>query len=316
LLREGGSTLPIHPKIKSFLDSQPLQSPDYVPSIEELRLRNADLTSPIEKRPPIFSTEDKVIEGVATNIPIRIYTPEGNGPFPLFIFFHGGGFVLGNLDTHDVICRRIANFSNHKVISVDYRLAPEHPFPAAPNDCYAAVEWAARYAEDLNGDATRITVGGDSAGGNLAAVVCLMARERQHPFISKQVLLYPVIDYFQIQDPFVYDSYKDYDQYGLPCSRMSEFWRHYMGQTEDKKQPYASPIHADSLSYLPPALILTAEYDILRDEGEGYAERLKEEGSPVIHERIKNVNHGFLNRFDEIEESTMVFRLIADFVNQ
>ncbi|PSL40730.1 acetyl esterase [Planomicrobium soli] len=308
--------MPIHPEIQKFLEAQPVPEAGHIPALEELRMRNKEMTVPFEQRPPVFSVEDMQIPLEKRSIAIRVYTPEGQGPFPLFLYFHGGGFVLGNLDTHDVICRKLANSSQHKVVSVDYRLAPESPFPAALEDCYAALEWLWLNGDRLDGDSSRISIGGDSAGGNLAAAVCIMARDRQKSMVSKQVLLYPVIDHFQAGEETVYDSYYRFDQHGLSRMRMSLFWQHYLKTPGRGNHPYASPIRAESLQNLPACLVITAEYDILRDEGERYAERLKHEGTPVFHKRIQRMNHGFLNRFHRLEESEEAFRSIAEFLNQ
>ncbi|WP_102348734.1 alpha/beta hydrolase [Bacillus sp. Marseille-P3661] len=310
--------MPLHPQIRSFLKSQPPQSSSYSPTVEELRLRNAEMTIPLESRPAIYSLQDDVIIGAKHDLPIRIYTPEPDGEetYPLLMFLHGGGFVLGDLDTHDVICRNIANYAKYKVISVNYRLAPEHPFPAAIEDCYMALEWIHNHSNELDVDAARISVGGDSAGGNLAAAVCQMGRDRYNVSIANQVLIYPVIDYFSIHDDCLYESFKQYDEFGLSRLRMSEFWRYYIGHLNDKNNPYASPIKASHLRGLPPALVITAEYDVLCDEGESYAQRLKRENIETVHRRIKGVNHGFLNRFYEIDQSEEVYQLIAKFLNR
>lgn len=308
--------MPLHPEIQKFLEAQPVPAAEHIPTVEELRMRNKELTVPIEQRPPVFSVEDMQILLEKRAINIRVYTPEGEGPHPLFIYFHGGGFVLGNLDTHDVICREIANYSQHQVVSVDYRLAPESPFPAALEDGYEVLEWLWLNGDQLNGDRSRISIGGDSAGGNLAAAVCLMARDQQKDMVSKQVLLYPVIEHFQAEEETVYGSYAAFDRYGLTRMRMGMFWQHYVKVPEAQNHPYASPIKAESLRNLPPCLIITAEYDVLRDEGEHYAGRLKREGTYAIYKRVPGVNHGFLNRFYELEESKKAFRDIAEFLNQ
>lgn len=314
---QGGSLLPLHPTIQNYLDSQPLELADYLPTAEEMRAGNKRAVQASSKGPDVFSIEDRTIDGADHQIPIRIYTPNEKGPFPLFIYLHGGGFVLGDLDSHDVICRNISIESGHKVISVDYRLAPEHPFPAAIDDSYAAFEWVVQNADELNGDSARISIGGDSAGGNLAAVVCLRARDRKNSSIVKQVLLYPVTDYYSVLEKSAYGSYEKYGRHGLSCLKMSEFWRHYTENTAiEKNNPYLSPIQAPSMSELPPALIVTAEYDILRDEGAAYAKRLEQEGVPVVLQEIENVNHGYLRSFPDLDESKKIFRSVANFLNQ
>lgn len=309
--------MPIHPQIQKYLTSQPVQSEDHIPSLEEIRLKSKEKIQASRKWPDVFSVEERTIDYIDRKIPIRIYTPDEKGAFPLFIYLHGGGFVTGDLDSHDVICRNIAMGSRHKVISVDYRLAPEHPFPAAVHDCYAAFEWVLQNTKEMNGDNSKITIGGDSAGGNLATVVCLMAKDRNNNAISKQVLFYPVIDYFSVLEKSLYASYKKYGQYGLSTLRMSEFWRYYTKNViADKNNPYISPIRAESLADLPPAFIVTAELDILRDEGEEYAKRLEQDGVPVALKCVESVNHGYLRSFPDIEQSTRVFQAVSRFLNQ
>jgi acetyl esterase len=233
--------------------------------------------------------ENRTIPGPDGEIPIRIYTPEGQGPWPVLVYFHGGGWVLGNLDTHDRVGRSLANRADCVVVSVDYRLAPEHRFPAAPEDAYAATRWAADNAAAFGGDGRRLAVAGDSAGGNLAAVVALMARDRGGPELSLQVLVYPVTDH-----DFDTPSYLEHAE-GLMLWRagMIWFWDHYAPEAADRGHPHASPLRAESLAGLPPALVITAEYDPLRDEGEAYAARLREAGVPVVLRRYPGMIHGF-----------------------
>jgi len=232
--------------------------------------------------PPVGAVENRTITTPQANIPIRIYTPTGAGPWPLLMYFHGGGFVMGSLETHDLTCRNVVRATGYKVISVDYRLAPEHVFPAAPDDCYAATQWAAAHAQELQIDVLRIAVGGDSAGGNLAAAVALMARDRGGPQLFKQVLVYPVIDFFSHAQATPYESYRqNAEGYMLTSQAMEDFWSLYLAHEQDRTNPYASPIRADSLNNLPPTLVLTAEYDPLRDEGELYAQHLKAAGVAV-----------------------------------
>ncbi|WP_201768911.1 alpha/beta hydrolase [Halalkalibacter akibai] len=212
----------------------------------------------------------------------------GEGPFPVFIYYHGGGWVLGDLDIVDVPLRSITNSSNALVVSVDYRLAPENKFPTAPEDCYQALQWVASNISSYNGDRNRIAVGGDSAGGNLATVVTQMAKQREGPFISYQVLIYPATQFsFHTQSHL-----ENGENYFLTKSSMIYFAKQYISEKE-KNHPYASPLLAPDLTSLPPALIITAEYDPLRDEGEAYANRLKESGVPVQLERYEGMIHGF-----------------------
>lgn len=239
---------------------------------------------------PVARVENRTIPGPAGEIPVRIYTPQGDGPFPALVFFHGGGWVICNLDTHDSTCRSLANGAGCVVVSVDYRLAPEHKFPAAPEDCYAATQWVAKNAAELNADASRIAVGGDSAGGNLTAVVTQMARDQKGPRLVFQLLIYPATD-FGMNTPSIEENGTGYF---LTKDDMIWFMSHYLNSDEDKTNPLASPMLATNLSGLPPALIITAQYDPLRDEGELYGQKLREAGVPVTISRYEGVIHGFI----------------------
>lgn len=238
---------------------------------------------------PVASVTDGTYPTPQGERPLRIYRPAGTGPYGAVVFFHGGGFVNGSIETHDYICRAITNASGAMVVSVDYRRPPEDQFPAAPEDCFAATRWVSEQAGAIGVDQTRIAVAGDSAGGNLAAVVALMARDRRGPELRLQVLLYPVID-AAIDTP----SYEaNATGYLLTRDAMRWLWDHYLPSPEAGQDPYASPIRAADLSGVAPALVITAEYDPLRDEGEAYAARLRSAGVPVEHFRFDGMIHGF-----------------------
>jgi acetyl esterase len=240
----------------------------------------------------VANVEDLTIPGPGGEIPIRVYTPNGVGPFPILIYFHGGGWVICNLDTHDGVCRSLANGAFCVVVSVDYRLAPEHRFPAAVEDAYAATQWVAVNAHRINGDWSRIAVAGDSAGGNLAAVVSLMARDKGSPSLTYQVLVYPVTDL----SSFDTDSYHQHGEgYLLTKDSMQWYRGHYIGAQERLRNPYASPLLAKELKGLPPALVITAEFDVLTDEAEAYAERLRQAGVPVAYTCYSRMIHAFFN---------------------
>lgn len=237
----------------------------------------------------VAKVENRAISVDGGEIAVRIYTPAGEGPFPVLIYYHGGGWVIGNLDTVDVPCRMLANRAGCVVVSVDYRLAPEHKFPTATEDAYAAVKWVEEQAASIGVDPSRIAVGGDSAGGNLAAVVALMAREQGGPVLAYQMLIYPVTNH-----SYDTDSYRENAEgYFLTKSTMEWFWNHYLRDEHDGQNPHASPLLAKDLSGLPPALVITAGFDPLRDEGEAYAERLKTAGVPVEATRYDGMIHGF-----------------------
>ena len=233
--------------------------------------------------------QDLNCEGVEGDINMRLYVPAGKGPFPVLMYFHGGGWVIGDLDTHDGLCRDLAAETECLVFAVDYHLAPEYPFPAACNDCYDATLWVSQNAARFNGDSTRMAVAGDSAGGNLSAVTSLMIRERSGPRLCFQLLLYPVVD-----APSNNASYRENATgYMLTAAAMEWFWEHYTGGVANTES-HMAPLQAESLANLPPALVVTAEYDPLRDEGEAYGQRLQDEGVATEIIRYDGMIHGFV----------------------
>jgi len=247
--------------------------------------------SRIAKGAAVARTVDRSIPGPAGDIPVRIHWPAGAGPFPALVFFHGGGWVVGDLDTHDVTCRSLTNQAGCVTVSVDYRLAPEHKFPAAVEDAYAATRWVADHAAELGVDPRRVAVGGASAGGNLATVVGLIVIERGGPRLAFQLLIYPVTD-AALDTPSARAITSD--DYPLSRADMEWFWRQYLRDDADRANPYASPARAKSLAGLPPALVITAEIDPLCDEGERYAAALQRAGVPARFTRYEGVTHGFV----------------------
>jgi acetyl esterase len=238
---------------------------------------------------PVAAVADRTVPGPAGELPVRVYTPEGEPPFPIVVFLHGGGWVVGTLDTYDPVCRALAAATPAVVVSVDYRLAPEHRWPAAAEDAYAATLWASRHAAELGGVQHRLAVAGDSAGGNLAAVVALGARDRGGPAIAFQLLVYPALD--AAGDTASWARYAD--GFFLTAAGMRWYWDHYLGEA-DGRAPDASPLRAAAFGGLPPALVLIADHDILRDEGEAYAARLRQAGVDAAARRVPGVVHGFL----------------------
>jgi acetyl esterase/lipase len=238
---------------------------------------------------PVAAVADRLVPGPAGELPVRVYTPEGSPPFPIVVFFHGGGWVVGTLDSFDPLCRALAAAVPAVVVSVDYRLAPEHPWPAAAEDAYAATLWASRNAAELGGAQHRLAVAGESAGGNLAAVVALGARDRGGPAIAFQLLVYPPLD--AAGDTA---SWREFAEgFFLTADGMRWYWDHYLGGA-DGRAPDASPLRAAFFGGLPPALVIEADHDVLRDEGEAYAARLAQAGVPATASRYPGMVHGFV----------------------
>jgi acetyl esterase len=237
----------------------------------------------------IHKVEDRQIPVKGGEIGVRIYTPQTDGALPGLVYFHGGGWVVGDLESHDGACRTLANRAGMVVVSVDYRLAPEYKYPTAAEDCYAATVWTTENAADLNIDPNFIAVGGDSAGGNLAAVVSMMARDKGGPKLAFQLLVYPVTSHYHSNMA----SYtENAEGYFLTRDVMVWFWDSYLNDVSESQHAYAAPLECADLSGLPPAFVTTVEFDPLRDEGEAYADRLREAGVPVSHKRYDSTIHG------------------------
>lgn len=282
--------MPVDPQIQTLLNARAKLPALHTLSVTAAREQMAARDIPGLRIPEVASIVNRDMQGPAGSLPLRLYTPKGTGPFPLLVFFHGSGFVVCSLDTHDAMCRNLCNGAGCVVISVDYRLAPEHKFPAAPDDCLAATRWAAMNAGALNADPSRIIVAGDSAGGNLAAVTALRVRDEGGPALAGQLLIYPVTDY---HTPGTASYQENAEGYGLTRKGMEWFWDHYLSNSADAAHPHASPLRANNLGGLPPALVVTAEYDPLRDEGEIYGNKLQQSGVPAEVTRWAGVNHGF-----------------------
>ena len=286
--------MPLDPRAKAFLEQLTAAGPVPLPTIDNIedmrRAMNLMVNEWAGSGPTVAKVEDRLIPGPECQVPIRVYTPEGSGPFPVLVYFHGGGFWMGSIETEDSACRLLTNAAGCVVVSVGYRLAPENRFPTAVEDGYAAIRWVAENASAMNADRARIAVGGASAGGNVAAVVALMARDRGTPRLIYQLLMYPVLDY-----AFDTPSYQENAEgYMLTKDAMAWCWSLYLRTEADGRNPYASPLQAKDLSDLPPVLVITAEYDPLRDEGEAYAARLRQAGVPVVCQRHEDAIHGGL----------------------
>jgi acetyl esterase len=287
--------MPLTPEAQNYLDVHKASGTP-MESVSPVEARA--LVAPLKtKKEEVSEIRDIWIAGPESELAALVYSPlsaeDREDLLPIIVFFHGGGWVVGSLKSHDAMCRRLANAADAIVLSVDYRLAPEAKYPAAAEDCYAATVWASKFIENFGGDPSRLVVCGDSAGGNLAAVVALMARDRGGPAIAGQVLLYPITDH-----NFDTQSHKQNGSgYFLTTETMKWFWKHYLATPEQGAEPYASPLRAD-LQGLPPAIVLTAEYDPLRDEANAYATKLQEAGVTVRRIACMGHVHGFLRRLD------------------
>ena len=293
--------MPLDPQIQAMRDQRERDNvpPLYTMSLTEARAADlASIRAGGGEPEPVHEVTDLTIAGPGGALPLRLYRPAGERPLPALLYFFGGGWVLGTVDTADGVSRSLANSSGALVAVAGYRLAPEHRFPAAADDCYAAVRWVAEHAEEIGADPARLAVGGDSAGGNLAAGVALRARA-DGPALAGQLLVYPNTDQLAddpsmraADDPFLFN-------------RHSVDWyrRHYLANPGDAANPLASPLRAQSLAGLPPALVITAEFDPLRDQGEAYARRLAREGVQVELSRYPGMAHGFFTMIGTVDAS-------------
>jgi acetyl esterase len=302
--------MPLDPQAAAFIQAGiaagfvPTSSLSPEGAREQMNRRRAMSTIP---PPEVAHVEDRTIPGPAGDIPVRLYRGSNDSTLPLLVYFHGGGWVIGDLDSHDAACRAYASGANCAVLSIDYRLAPEHRYPAAAEDCYAALVWAAAHGEALGADTTRIALSGDSAGGNMTIAVSLMARDRGGPRVLLQVPIYPVADH-----DFTTSSYQQCAEgYGMGAADMRWFWDHYVPDVSRRNEAYASPLRAESLKGLPPALVITAEYDVLRDEGEAYARRLQQAGVPTTLRRYKGMIHGFVGQFAVMDQGRVAVNQIV-----
>ncbi|NMG20825.1 alpha/beta hydrolase [Brasilonema bromeliae] len=262
------------------------------------------------KRIRVLSVINQIVEGRHGEIPIRLYYPSSKQNLPLILFFHGGGWVFGNFQTYDLMCRRIAHSTSAIVIAVGYRLAPWFKYPTAVEDCYDILTWAVKNATNLGANNQQVIVMGDSAGGNLATSVCLMARDQGQRLIARQILVYPVTD-GTLSQPSI-EVYANAPV--LTKDLMQCFVKYYARTEADRFEPYFSPMLAENLSYLPPALIITAEYDPLHDEGQKYAQRLHSAGNQVRLIDYSGMVHGFLSFPPFCPEALPAFAEIAAYV--
>jgi acetyl esterase len=282
--------MPLAPEIEALLRVINTQPQMHQLPIAQLRQTRARIGATGDQA--VKSAVDRVIQGPGGPLPLRIYSPDRSGPLALVLFMHGGGFVFGSIDGYyDHVCRVICAQANCRVISVAYRLAPEDKFPAATDDCYAALLWAWTHAAELEIDPSQIFVAGGSAGANLATVTALRARDTGGPALRGQVLLYPIT---QHHTPPTSSSLACATGYYLTRADVVWFWKQYLRDDADTRNPYALPQQAQSLAGMPPALVISAQYDPLRDEGEQYARRMQDDGVAVTLSRYAGMIHGFL----------------------
>ena len=296
--------MPLDPQIKKILqEAAALRLPAYQDlSPAEARKQMLSIAPPVDPLLSVKRVENRSIPGPDCDIPIRLYYPLGDPPFAVLVFFHGGGWVIGDLDTHHAVCHALAKTSGCLVVAVDYRLAPEHRYPAAVEDAYAAVTWVAENSAGIQADPDRFAIGGDSAGGHLAAVVALMARDRKGPRLDLQILIYPITDYNFNTPSYI----ENKEGYMLTRDLMKWFWNHFIEDQSQANDPYVAPLRAENLGDLPPALIVTAEYDPLRDEGQAYGKRLQEAGVKATLLHYPGMIHAFIrmtSRLDKAKEA-------------
>lgn len=280
----------MHPLARELIEQMSALPPLETLSVDQARERAMEMTRRMGPGEAVGEVRELAAPGPGGDIPLRVYYPAGSAPFPALVFFHGGGWVVGNLDTTDFWCRALVNAAGCALVSVNYRHAPEHKYPAAAQDAFAATGWVADNADRLKLDRARIGVAGSSAGGNLAIVTALMARAAGGPSLCCQLLNVPVADH-----NFETESYRrNAEGCGLTLNAMRWFWDHYLARPEDGAEAHASPLRAPDLARLPPAFIATAEFDPLLDEGAALAQRLQQAGVPVEYRRYDGMIHMFL----------------------
>ena len=254
------------------------------------------------------TVKDRSIPGPAGDIPVHVYTPQGKGPFPVMLYYHGGGFVIADTKTYDASPRALSKMAKAIMVAVDYHQAPENKFPAAANDAYAAYSWVRAHAGEINGDPKRVAVGGESAGGNLATVVSMMARDKKEPLPLHQLLVYPVVN----NDMNTPSYQRNENAKPLNKAMMGWFFKHYAAKEEDGTNPYAVPMKATTLKGLPPATVITAEIDPLLSEGKAYADRLKKDGVKVSYKEYTGVTHEFFGMGAVVPKAMDAEKFAAD----
>jgi len=306
--------MPLHPKIAEILATLPAP-PDSPLDPAAMRAGEESQVPPLAERLPLHAVEDTVVPTASGEVPVRVYTPVEADAYGLLIYFHGGAFFLGSLETHDHIARSLAKETGLRVVSVGYRRAPEAAFPAGIEDCYAVVRWAAENGERLRWNGDTLALAGDSSGGTFVAAVTAMAHDAGFDRITHQVLFYPSLDL-----DFDVDRYASLREnavgYGLETAGLKPFNAFYIDSGADPADPLVSPIKRTDLTGLPPALIVTGELDPMRDEGELYGKRLAEAGVDTTVSRYAGAGHGFVQHFSWLPEYHRVYEETAEFLNR
>ncbi|MBI4197772.1 MAG: alpha/beta hydrolase [Chloroflexi bacterium] len=291
--------MPLDPQAEAVIKLQEAAGEPPLHTLSPALARAIRHARPVAKGPEVARSYNTRIPGPAGAVPARVYVPFGDGPFPCLVYYHGGGWVIGTLDMSDGTCRHLCTGGGCVVVSVDYRLAPEAKFPLPAEECYAAAQWVHGHAPSLDVDPRRVAVGGGSAGANLAAAVALMARDRGGPPLVHQLLVYPVTDRNFNTPSYIQNG----AGYMLTCESMIWYWDHYLSSPADAQNPYAAPLQAKDVSRLPPALVITAEYDPLRDEGEAYARRLQDAGVSTHYSCYPGMIHGFFGMHEAVDKA-------------
>jgi len=295
----------LDPKLRAALDLQGPQPEFRGQPLAEVRANFDKMAAALPRlNEKLATVETRTVEAFR----VRVYTPEGKGPWPALLYIHGGGWVLGDLESHDDVCRSLAHRTPCVVVSVDYRRSPEVKYPVPLDDCETALRWLVEHAKDLSLDPARVAVGGDSAGGNLAAGLAIRVRDKGGPKIAYQLLIYPATDRSVGRD-----SQREFATgFGLSRSNMQWFWDCFLRETADRDNPEVSPLRAKSLKGLPPAFVLTAHSDVLSDEGEEFARALHQAGVPVSCVRFRAMNHGFIRMGAVYPQASEGLTVLAD----
>ena len=300
--------MPLNAEVKRIIEEYGKQQLPEFSTPEQAREQLMKIYKPDNIELPLAKIKGFTVPGPEGEIAIRVYWPEGKSPLPALIYFGGGGFVIGNLNTCDERCQLLAYFTGCIIVSVNYSRAPEHPFPAAVEDGYAVLQWLQKNVKRFGVDPEKIGVCGENAGGNIAASLCLMSRDRQGPSICYQMLIYPMLD-----NRLESKSQQEFATgYLLTQTKLKWYWGHYLFHPSNGDNSYAVPLRAQNLSHLPPAQIITAEFDPLRDEAEEYANRLRDASVPVHYHCYQGLVHGFLGMYSSVEKVNLVLSDMCD----